>query len=121
MKANFNGLAALAALGLALSALAVPTSASAAPIVRVGIFAPAIVATTPRVSVTLGRPLSPGPNWDWVDGYWAMDGHGHSTWMQGYWDWSPPPVHVVTVHRPAPVVVRHQHRAPSRPVIVHRR
>ncbi len=117
MNARYTGLAALAALGLALSALAVPTSASAAPLVKVAIGTPAIVATTPRVSITLGRPMRPGPNWYWVDGFWTHDAYGHSAWVKGYWNWSPP-ARVVTVHRPAPVVV---HRHHTRRVTVHRR
>jgi len=125
MNARFSGLAALAALGLTLSALAVPTTASAAPIIKVAVGAPAIVATTPKISVSIGRPLSPGPNWVWVDGYWT-GGH-HSYWVKGFWDWQPPArvvtIHTPIVHRNHAPVVRHKihHSSHHRTVRTHRR
>ena len=34
------------------------------------------------------RPVAPGPNYAWVDGYWYPVG-GHWRWHKGYWTLAP--------------------------------
>jgi len=29
-------------------------------------------------------PAQPGPNYEWIEGYWAPS-HGHYAWHNGYW------------------------------------
>ena len=38
----------------------------------------------PRPRVLRVRPVSPGPGYNWVDGYWYPVGNRY-TWHQGYW------------------------------------
>jgi hypothetical protein len=38
----------------------------------------------PPPRVVAVRPVMPGPNFTWVDGYWFADG-GHYRWHEGYW------------------------------------
>ena len=114
MYRRFLSAAALSALGFALSVVVLPTSAEAGPVVRVAIGTPPIVVATPRINISVG-PNRPGPNYRWVEGYWIGDGHGHRTWVAGYWR---PTTRVVTVRRAAPVV--HHHRVRSGKVTHHR-
>ncbi len=38
----------------------------------------------PRPRELRVRPVSPGPGYNWVDGYWYPQGNRY-TWHQGYW------------------------------------
>jgi hypothetical protein len=56
-----------------------PSGAQVSIGVRIGPPPPAVV----RVA-----PVSPGPGYAWVDGYWYPVGH-HYKWHQGYWTRAP--------------------------------
>jgi hypothetical protein len=42
----------------------------------------------PRPRVVRVRPVSPGPGYAWVDGYWYAEG-GRYRWHDGYWSRPP--------------------------------
>jgi hypothetical protein len=42
----------------------------------------------PRPRVVAVRPVAPGPDYVWVDGYWYPVG-GHYKWHAGYWSRPP--------------------------------
>lgn len=114
MYGRFFGLSTFAALSFLLSAALYTTPAEAGTAVKVTLGTPPIVVQTPKVHVSVARPMRPAMGWQWVDGYWVGHGHGHRTWVAGYW--APP---VYTVSGPRHVKVSHVHR--SRRVVVHRR
>ena len=39
----------------------------------------------PPPSYASYMPPSPGPDYDWVDGYWSQN-HGRNAWVSGYWN-----------------------------------
>src|ERR1700722_9466882 len=44
----------------------------------------------PAPRVVHVRPVSPGPDYVWIDGYWYPAG-GHYRWHEGYWSRPPYP------------------------------
>jgi len=42
------------------------------------------IGAPPPPRVVAVRPVSPGPDFMWVDGYWYPDGR-HYKWHEGYW------------------------------------
>ena len=42
------------------------------------------VGPPPRPRVVRVRPPRPGPDWEWVDGYWFVE-RGRYRWHDGYW------------------------------------
>jgi|SRR5579863_387020 len=71
---------AVAALGFAIF-LAAPASQAQ---VSVGIE----IGAPPPPRVIRVRPVQPGPEFLWLDGYWYPDG-GHYRWHAGYWSRPP--------------------------------
>ena len=67
--------------------------------IGVGSNAPAYYAQPAPVQAVI--PPCPGPDYTWVDGYWAQNA-GHRNWVAGSWQ-----------RRPAPVVVAPRHEAPK--------
>jgi YXWGXW repeat-containing protein len=47
-----------------------------------------IVKVAPPAAVVETRPVSPGPNYIWIDGYQRWDGNAY-VWMPGRWDVPP--------------------------------
>lgn len=76
---------------LAFALLACSFGASAQVSIGIQIGAP------PPPRVLRVRPVAPGPDYFWIDGYWYPDGHRYQ-WHQGYWTrppyagahWAPP-------------------------------
>jgi hypothetical protein len=62
------------------------TVASCAAQISVGI----TIGTPPPPRVLRVRPVSPGPDYAWVDGYWYPVGN-HYKWHDGYWTRVPYP------------------------------
>jgi hypothetical protein len=114
MYPRFFGLSTFAVLSFVLSAALHSTPAAAGPVVTVAIGTPPIVVNTPRVSVSVVRPMRPATGWRWVDGHWVGHGHGHRSWVSGYWA---PPARTFISYRHAKAV----HVTRSRRVVVHRR
>jgi hypothetical protein len=75
-KMNLKKLIAVASLGFAIF-LAAPASRAQ---VSVGIE----FGAPPPPRVIRVRPVQPGPEFLWVDGYWYPDGHRYR-WHNGYW------------------------------------
>ena len=90
-----------AALLLGGFAVATPATATASPIVRVGI-------VPPIIHVRVGVPICPGPNYVWVSGHYAHDRYGHGAWVAGRWQYEPPTRQIVVTSRD-----RHTHRGHS--------
>jgi len=63
-------------LAAALLALATTLSAQISIGVRIG--------PPPAPRVVRVRPLAPGPDFNWIDGYW-YPANGHYVWHDGYW------------------------------------
>ena len=49
--------------------------------IGIGGYAPQAYAPVPVASY---MPPCPGPNYDWVDGYWSAD-RGRNVWVSGFW------------------------------------
>jgi len=70
---------------LLLTAFAALTFAAAADAqVAVGI----TIGAPPPPRVIRVRPVAPGPDYVWLDGYWYADGR-HWRWHNGYWTRAP--------------------------------
>ncbi len=90
---KLNGIRNFIAGMMLLAMLSVGASASHAQIsfgIRIG--------PPPAPRVVHARPVSPGPDYVWVDGYWYPVG-GHYRWHEGYWTRPPyPGAHWVAPH-----------------------
>ena len=74
----------LLTLVLAPVAFLILAAAPAAAQVSVGI----TIGPPPPPRVMRARPVAPGPDFFWVDGYWYPVGH-HWKWHPGYWTRAP--------------------------------
>ena len=76
------GAALLMSLGAAAPAHAnTVVGVRVAPRVAVGV---AVVPAPAPVRV-VQRPVRPGPNHHWVDGYWRVNAVGQRVWVPGHW------------------------------------
>ncbi len=48
------------------------------------------IGAPPPPRIVRVRPVAPGPDYLWIDGYWYPDG-GHYRWHAGYWTLPPYP------------------------------
>ena len=65
------------------------------------------VPEAPQPVIVETAPVSPGPDYVWIDGYWHWEGH-HYIWNRGHWDRPPSRYHVWV--RPSYVRIEHGYR-----------